>query len=162
RAPTRRAGLWLGLVLALSLLAAFPQNTMFIYELLALRIVWEAVTVGRSAVLRASGVLALGLLLPVALAAAQLLPAADFAARSVRDRPLQLTEMRAGNPLFDWASFRKALASRAYNFWPGSIVFAALAPLGVATRATRRQAAFYALVVALYIALAIDGPVLRA
>jgi hypothetical protein len=161
RAPTRRAGLWLGVVLALSLLAAYPQNTMFIYEVLALRIVWEAVTAGRSAVLRASGVLALGLLLPLALAAAQLLPAAEFAARSVRGRKLQLSEMRFGHPLFDWTEFRKAVAGRSYNFWPGSIVFAALAPLAMATRATRRQAVFYALVLAVAVALAIDGPVLR-
>jgi hypothetical protein len=162
REPTRRAGLWLGLVLALSLLAAFPQNTMFIYEVLALRILWEAATVGRRAVLRASGALALGLLLPLALAAAQLLPAVEFARRSVRDHPLQLVEIRGGSPFFGWEAFRKALASRAYNLWPGSIVFAALAPLAIATRATRRQAVFYALVVVLSVALAIDGPVLRA
>src|SRR5262249_13240939 len=83
RAPTRRAGLWLGLVLALSLLAAFPQNTMFIYQLLALRIAWEAVTVDTRPVVRASGMLALGLLLPVELAAAQLIPGSEFAARSL-------------------------------------------------------------------------------
>jgi hypothetical protein len=162
RAPTQRAGLWLAIVLALSLLAAFPQNTMFIYLLLALRIAWEAVTVGTRPVVRASGVLALGLLLPLALAAAQLISGSEFAARSLRNDRLELTEMRGGNPLFDWTAFRTALAQRAYQFWPGSITFAALAPLALVARATRRQAGLYALVVAASVALAIDGPVLRA
>src|SRR5262245_50668430 len=162
RSPTRRAGCWLAIVLALSLLAAFPQNTLFIYQLLALRIAWEAVTVGPQPVVRASGVLALGLLLPLPLAAAQLVPGTEFAARSLRDHRLALTEMRPGRPLFDWTEFRQAIAQRTYHFWPGSIVFAALAPLAVAARATRRQAALYALVVAVSVALAVDGPVLRA
>src|SRR5262249_28605465 len=109
---------------------------------------------------RASGVLALGLLSPLALAAAQLLPAAEFAAGSLRGHRLQLIEMRSGHPLLDWASFRAAAAERSYEL-PGSIVFAALAPLAVANPGTRRQAVFYALVFALFAALAVDGPVLR-
>jgi Bacterial membrane protein YfhO len=162
RTPTRRAGCWLAIVLALSLLAAFPQNTLFIYQLLALRIAWEAVTVGTRPVARAAGVLALGLLLPLALAAAQLIPGFEFAVRSLRATGLQLIEIGSGNPLFGWAEFRKAVAARFYQFWPGSIAFAALAPLGLAARATRRQAGFHALVVAVSLVLAIDGPVLRA
>src|SRR5262249_34855450 len=45
--------------------------------------------------------------------------------------------------------------------WPGSIVSAALAPLAFGTRTRRHQTLFYALVVALFLALAINGPVLR-
>src|SRR5262249_40751275 len=106
--------------------------------------------------------LALGLLLPLALAAAQLVPGSEFAARSLRGSGLTLAEMRPGRPLFGWGDFRKALADRAYQFWPGSMAFAALAPLALAARATRRQAGFHALVVAVSLALAIDGPALRA
>jgi hypothetical protein len=162
RAPTVRAGLWLGLTLALSLLAAFPQNTMFIYEILALRLGWEVVRGGWVAVRGAAGILTLGLLLPIPLAAAQLAPAAEFAARSLRDHALLRSEIRAGNPLFDWTAFRSAVASRSYKSSPGSIVFAALAPFGLVARPTRPQAWFYALVIAISVALSLDGPVLHA
>jgi hypothetical protein len=161
RTPNLRAGLWLAVVLTLSLLAAFPQNTVFIYQVLLLRILWEAVTAGGRTVLQRSGALALGLLLPPALGAVQLLPAAEFAARSVRGKELQLAEIAPFGSLLDWAGFREALAARTYNRWPASIVSAALAPLAFGTRALRRQALFYALVLMLFVALAIDGPILR-
>src|SRR5262249_56576192 len=41
------------------------------------------------------------------------------------------------------------------------VPFAALAPLGFAAGGSRRQAAFHALVVVLFSALAVEGPILR-
>src|SRR5262249_15628156 len=55
-----------------------------------------------------------------------------------------------------------AVASRSYKSSPGSIVFAALAPFGLVARPTRPQAWFYALVIAISVALSLDGPVLHA
>jgi hypothetical protein len=163
RAPNLRAGLWLGIVLALSLLAAFPQNTLFIYQVILLRMMWEVTVRRRRAVLNAAGVLTLGLLLAPAMGAVQLLPASEFAVRSVRGHQLQLGDL-APYGLLDWTALRKVLATRDYPIWlgwPAPIVFAALTPLAFVTRATRRQALFYAIVCALFVALAIDGPVLR-
>jgi hypothetical protein len=160
RTPTLRAGLWLGIVLTLSLLAAFPQSTVFIYQVLLLRILWEVIVRGPREVGSAAGVLALGLLLPPILGAVQLLPAAEFAGRSVRGHQLQLAEMQPGG-LLDWSAFRKGLATHDYYFSTGYLIIAALAPIALVTRTTRRQALFYAVVVALFGVLAIDGPALR-
>src|SRR5262245_18031738 len=161
RTPTLRAGLWLGIVLSLSLLAAFPQNTVFIYQMLLLRILWEAIVRGPRQVGSAAGVLALGLLLPPVLGAVQLLPAAEFAAGSVRGHQLQRTEIAPGELFLDWSGFRKGLATHDSFLSPGSIVFAALSPFALVTRRMRRQALFYAVVVTLFVVLAIDGPALR-
>src|SRR5262249_35242227 len=129
--------------------------------LLLLRILWDAIVRGPREVGSASGVLALGLLLPPILGAVQLLPAAEFAAASVRARQLQLAEIAPAGTLLDWSAFRKGLATHNYFLSQGSIVFAALAPLALVTRTMRRQALFYAVVVTLFVMLAIDGPALR-
>jgi len=161
RSPARANALGLALVLTLSLLAGYPQMTMFIYQLILLRVGWELVVGGGRRVVAASGALAAGLALPVALAAVYLLPATGFAGQSIRNHALSVKEMSPGATMFTLESFRAALAQRSPLAFPGTIAFAALAPLGVASAATRRQAAFYALASVLFTLLAIDGPVLH-
>src|SRR5262249_61639317 len=88
-------------------------------------------------------------------------PAAGSAPRSPGGPPPPPAEMWRGPP-FDWPALRKALAWRDVTFgrtFP--ITFAALAPLAFVARENRRQAAFHALVVVLFSALAVEGPILR-
>ncbi len=163
RAPSLRGGVWLGIFLTLSVLGGYPQMTLFLYQMIVLRTAWEVVTRGVRPTLRAAGALSLGCLLPLALGAAQLVPAMEFAAHSYRARLLRLDEMAPGQTFVDWQRFREALATREWHIGRSyPVLFAALAPVALLCRATRRQAGFYACVAALFTVLAIDGPLQRA
>jgi hypothetical protein len=155
RAPSLRGGLWLGLALAIQLLPGFPQTVFFTYQLIALRVVW-AVLFRQIATLRVFlPALAVGLVAPVLLDAVQLLPALEVARESVRQGTV--SEARLG-ARFGWAAMRQGLAAQIAD--PGNAFIALLALFG--TVAARRigqgaQAAFYALVAALYFVLSL-GP----
>ena len=140
RAPSPRRGAVLGVVLTLQLLPGFPQICVFTYQVIALRVGWELLTVRvprRGALLAWLG---LGLALPPLLAAVQFLPALEVARASVRALPLQRGEIGAGIPL------REIRAGIGQGFiLHGALTATALAVagLGLAHRATRRLALLY-------------------
>ncbi len=159
--PTVRRSIVLGVILTLQLLGAYPQMLLFTYQLLLLRLAWEAVTMGPGVLRRAAGPLVLALLLPVALGAIHLLPAAEFAALSLRSVGLQPDEVNPSGML-QWSKFRALLAGH----YPGAgrtimLPGAALGLLGLLVPSTRRQAGFYLLVVALTLGLTFDTPLYR-
>jgi hypothetical protein len=147
-----RDALALALLLALQLLVGFPQISVFTYQLVALRVGFALVTrqVERPLPLLALCALALGL--PPFLAAAQFLPALEVARDSIRSLPLRPEEIGAGTSL-----------AEQHAGLPGVIFTAStamLAALGLLSAQTRRAAAFYGSVGAIYLLLALgrDGP----
>src|SRR4029453_15830003 len=84
--PGFGGGVKLGIVVTLSMLAGNPQITMFIYQLLAMGILWEVATAWSSLGARTLGAIGLGLALPLGLSAVQLLPSLELAGLSGRPR----------------------------------------------------------------------------
>ncbi len=156
RRPSAGAGIGLAVVLALQVLAGFPQTSVFTYQWIALRTLWQW-GVRREPVSRqVLGALALGLALPPLLGAIQLLPSAELASVSVRSQPLSVHEIDprfAGRSAF--AAFQSHLGDRMGG--PAFLlpmVGVALAGLGFAVARVRRIALFHALIAGLFSLLA--------
>jgi hypothetical protein len=153
--PTRRAAVLLGVVLAIQILPGFPQITFFTYQLIALRVLW-AVAVGpapqRAALIAAA---ALGLALPVLLAAVQFVPSLEVARESMRTGRLPNNQL--GDP-FTLHLGRRVLQDFT---WRNGGVLIALAALpwmwNAADRRRRSDVAFYACAALLHFLLAL-GP----
>ena len=159
RRPSARDGGRLTVALGLQLLVGYPQVSLFTYQLLALRVLWECVTRWRPAVPRALVVMGVAALLAPLLCAVHLVPALEAAAVSIRQRPLTVEEMRIPLLTLTWTQFRHAVGERSsYGalFSVGTLVLMGLAWL---PHATRRVALFYALVTGLYFALAFETPI---
>lgn len=151
------AGLQLALALALALLAGHPQMAFYTYQLIALRVVWELLTARPPQAMRCLGVIALGLILPVGLAAVQLMPAMELGFASIRGQGLEGNQLLLGT--LKWATFRAIVAGREIFFGnPLLPLVTMLAALALVPAATRRRALFYALIAALYLALVFDNP----
>ncbi len=154
RAPSRRAGMWLAAVLAIQLLPGFPQTVFFTYQLIALRVLWTLLT-RRSDWRAVLSALAIGLLAPLLLDAVQLLPSLEVARESVRQGPVSDARLGA---VFSWSLAWQTLVAQIAE--PGNVLILSLGLIGVAA-ARRMQrgadAAFYALVAALYFVLSL-GP----
>jgi hypothetical protein len=155
RHPTFRQSVLLALVLTLQLLPGFPQIVFFTYQLIAARIAWSLLTreAHRPAALLAWTGLAL--VLPLFLAAVQLLPSMEVARESVRALPLSASEIGPG---FSWTYLRSNL--RAYGGYPGNfllLVVAMLALLAARRGTLGRHVVFYAAIASVYFVLSL-GP----
>jgi hypothetical protein len=143
REPSVRGGIALGAVLAVALLAGFPQTVLFAYQLIALRVVWELAT---RRVRRPGSVVLVtifGLTLPVLLDAVQLLPAIEVARSSVRGEGLSLIETSVLGRLA-WEDFRNGAVFRSALHNPLLVVPVVLATSALPTAGKRRTALFYA------------------
>jgi hypothetical protein len=159
RRPSAGAGLLLGIVLSVQFLAGYPPITVFTYQLIALRFLWELATGDRSAFFAKLGALALGLVLPVGLIAVQLFPSLELAGESLRNRALTPQEIRPPALSISFEQFRRGFGGT--NGWGSVVVMvpAALAAVGLVTRSTRRLTVFYLVVGLAYAALAFENPV---
>jgi hypothetical protein len=154
KAPSTRTGVALGFALAVALLGGMPQVVFFIYQLVALRVVWELATRRGGPRLALLGTVSLGLVLGPLLAAVGLVPGLEAASASVRGSMLTPEEIGGYIPL---SALRGLIVNRreignALIFLP--CVLAAASVIGAARR---RQVWFYLLAGALYVALAL-GP----
>ena len=159
RRPTLGAAVLLGVLLTLQLLPGYPQINFFTYMAIGLRLVWELVSRREARRVRVVAALALGLALPVALAAAQYVPAFEFVRESVRSGQLSLAELRPPAQAIDWRKYRNAVGLRTAL---GNVLM--LIPVGLAGVALvaprhRRLAWSYAAMVLLAFSLAFDTPV---
>jgi hypothetical protein len=154
REPRVRGGAALGTVLALALLAGFPQTVLFAYQLIALRVMWEVATRGVRRPAAVVLVTIFGLALPVLLAAVQLLPALEVARESVRGERLSLVETSVLGRLA-WEDFQKGAVFRSALHNPLLLVPVVLASTALLTPGRRRTALFYAGAGVLYFALAL-------
>jgi len=156
RAPRLGLGVWLGVVLSMSLLAGCPQITFFIYQLVLLRLVWQLFTgpLLRWPIVAALGV---GLVLPFFLGAIQLLPSLELVRLSVRPSSLSAHEIEplARTP---WETFLDAFKWHPFTAPLFTVASATLASLAWLLPGRRRMATFYGLVIALYFALAMQTP----
>lgn len=161
RSPTLPASLGLGTALGVQILAGFPQTSQFTIQLIALRVLWEFASLRRLPTRAHIGTFALGVaVVPIALAAVQILPTAEVFAESLRNRSLTMSEARV-NPLA-WETYQRAVSQRMVG---GGNLFnvAGIALAGFAFAATRRRVLFfYALAGALYFALAFSPDLLEA
>jgi hypothetical protein len=153
--PTQRRAAVLAVVLAIAILPGMPQTVFFIYQIIALRVLWELASapVERRAALL--GAVALGVGLPVLLAAVQLLPEIEVARASLRNSSLSVADLGAFG-IWDPHGFQRALLTRGLGqpFLPIPCMLAAAAVLAPPMR---RSALFYAGVALLFFALSL-GP----
>ena len=150
----RRAAV-LAVVLAIAILPGMPQTVFFIYEVILLRFVWEAVvTRGRDAWGLARTAL-IGLGLPPLLAAVQLFPELEVARQSLRSGSLTMNELTLFG-MVDASLFQRQLLTRNIGqpFLPVACMVALTALLAPATR---RSALFYGTAGLLFFALSF-GP----
>ncbi len=154
RAPSLRWGIYLGLVLAVALLAGYPQMMFFIYQLIALRTLWELVARRVTQPRLALAVLAFALVLPVLLDAVQVLPAVATASDSVRGANLQSSDMAPAQYTLKLEHLRRVLGSRAQINCPLVLIPAMIASASLIAPRTRRVALFYAVVGLAYFLLA--------
>src|SRR5207249_2313272 len=96
----------LAIVLTMQMLAGFPQVTLFTYQLVGLRLLWQLATVAASRRVPTLGWIAVALLLPALLAAVYLVPAMDAMRESIRRGPLALDELRLPGLSPSWGNFR--------------------------------------------------------
>jgi len=155
REPTARRAIALGVVLTMSLLPGYPQVTLFAYQLIGLRLLWEFATRRVHAPFRVVSLLALGIVLAPLLAAVQLVPSLEVGRESVRNAALQLSEM---DPLgsLEWSRIVFSLVTRS-TVMPFVLVPCLLAVAAFLRPTTRRHALFYLGAGALFFALAF-GP----
>lgn len=159
-APTVGGAVALGVVLTLQLLAAYPQLLVFTYQLLALRVLWELATTRVVRPFRVLAALGLGMALPAALGAIQLLPMAEFARESLRNRGLTRNEMLPFGHALTWEDFRAGIGRRtvSVDYASFSLLGFALAVPALLHRRQRRRALFYVLAAFLFVALAFQNP----
>ena len=153
--PDGRRAAALAVVLAIAILPGMPQTVFFIYQVIALRVVWEFATgsVQRPGALL--GMLGLGLGLPALLAAVQLMPELEVARESLRSRSLSVSELSPFG-MWDPHGFQRSLLTRNVGqpFLPIPCMLAAAAVLAPHTR---RSGVFYAGVALGFFALSL-GP----
>jgi len=146
RAPTAGAGIVLGVVLTLAMLPGHPQILLYIYQLLALRVVFEMVTRRTWLGPRRLGVVFLGLAIPPLLGAVHLLPELELMRTSVRSSNLSLGEIETGAggaALVTWDRVQSQFTFRRELFNPFIIVPAMLASTAFFTMSVGRQVVFY-------------------
>jgi len=154
RRPTAAAAVALGFAGTLAFLPGHPQVLFHVYQLIALRILWELVVHRMERPFVTLACLASGLALPAFLSAVQLVPAIELARLSIREGALTDAQVGLG---ITWRDLRFAIGWRWQVKNPVQLVPYALVPLSFLRRATRAYALFYALAGALFFVLAF-GP----
>ena len=157
RAPTPANAIWLGVALTLQVLPGFPQTSFFTYQLIVLRTCWEAMASRMRRPFAVLVALACGCLLPLFLAAVQLLPSIELTRESLRGGALHGSDLGIS---FTWEAIRSALANPLMAPYPGTAVTAAIAMVcGVALCRWRgfNLALFHLSVTVLYACLSL-GP----
>jgi hypothetical protein len=149
--PAFRDAAALGVALAIALLPGFPQIVFFIYQVIALRVIWEVLTNWSALRVTTFAHLGAGLLLPPLLSAVQFFPGVEMARLSVRGGDLSAAEL-AGNAI-TWPVFRRTLTQRGSLFNPILFTPWLLASASFLRAATRRRALFYLAAGALYLCL---------
>jgi hypothetical protein len=157
RRPSFGAGVGLAGVLAVQLLPGYPQLNLFTYQLIGLRVLYELVLRPRDTA-RLLPAFAVALALAPLLAAAQLIPMAEFARESVRSDALSPDDIRSPMTM-TWVEFRRLLAERGPPGAGSTFTGLALALAGPALlHPTRRRAAvFWLAAAALFFALSFDN-----
>jgi hypothetical protein len=148
----------LGAVLALQIFAGFPQTVFLSGQLVALRVVWEFVVRRRRIDRSLASALVIAVALPGLLGAAQLLPAAETAAASLRAEGLPAADHGSSGETA-WNTFREQFALRSVGY--GNLFTATGALLiGFAFRSasTRSLVCFYLAAGALHFVLAFWAP----
>jgi hypothetical protein len=158
RAPGLAAALLLGVVLTLALLPGYPQIVFFTYQLIALRVAWQLVTPPPGLRRASLAGIGLGLLVPLGLGAAYLLPAAELARLSVRSHELSLADLQPfARPTF--GDFRLDGGAKVNTWLPiVTLTPTMVAAASLAAPVRWRQTAFWAAVLALYMLLALWPP----
>jgi len=159
RGATARRVALLAALLGLQWLAGYPQVSVFTYQLIALRAVWEVATRWRRWRRLRAPLLAIAVagLLGGGLAAVQLVPGAEVAAHSLRSRQLSVAELRPKGVTTSWTTLREMVGRQVGYGATVGIGTAALAGLALLSR-RRRVAACYAVAGGLGLALAFDTP----
>ena len=157
REPTLRRAIALAVTIAFALIPGHPQLVLYLYQLIALRVLWELLTRPRAVRARTLGMLALGLALPPLLVAVQFLPTLEVMRAGIRNADLSLNEIGAG--YLTWERMRGQIMWRwdidnPFLLAPWVLASAAFLNLG-----RRRLVVFYALVgaMALVLALGLNG-----
>ena len=158
RRPGFGPGVGLAAVLAVQLLPGYPQVSLFTYQLIGLRVLYEVGLRPRSG-LRLLATFGVVLALPPLLAAVQLLPMLEFASESLRSSPLSPEDLRPEGRGLTWDRFLEGLTWR----WPPgawttfSALGLALAGPALLHPSARRAAVFWLLATALFFALSFDN-----
>jgi hypothetical protein len=155
QAPGVRNAGWLALVLTLQLLAGLPQTLFFTYQLIALRIAWALLVRESRPPLTLVLLTAVAGLLPLGLAAVQLVPAMEMAGESLRQLPLDTSSIGPG---FSW--HRLATMAGALVVFPVDrllLVFVAFSLPALRHVNDRRHVAFWGLIAVAYLVLSL-GP----
>ena len=143
KAPSLSSVAGLALVLAIDLVAGFPQMTLYIYQLVVLRTAWECATRRAARQLRVVLSIALALVLAPLLAAVQLLPSLGVVRDSVRHVDLPLSQMSGQFGFWQWRDFRLALGVRASIHQPLTLLPVMFGGVALLAPGARRYAAFY-------------------
>jgi len=158
RAPKVAHAIGLGVALALPLVAGFPQVAVYIYQLVALRVVWELVTLRAGRPVAVALAVGSGAILAPLLASVQLIPAWEVAQASIRSgAALSPGEISPGG-LLGWGDLRLAVEARASVFQPFFLVGCMLATVALLAPATRRRALTYGFLGLVFFVLAL-GPI---
>src|SRR5262249_42443463 len=132
----------------------YPQITLFIYQFIVLRTLWELATRPAARRLDVVGALLLGGVLPLAFAAVSLLPFLEFASRSIRGGNLSSPEL-AVTGMGSSSYFPLPGGALTNGFLPiFALVPTVLAAFAFTRRANWRLGSFYVLVAVLYLGLA--------
>jgi hypothetical protein len=151
RRPSRGGVAALAAVLTLELLPGWVLITALTYQVIALRVAWELVTVRSAQTWRAAAAIAIGLALAPCLAAVQLLPAAELARESFRVATEVMDFLHYGADMPDIARIVRGRVPPV-PFMAAPLLLAVMAPF-VSTQ--RRLVTFYLLVGCLYGVLAL-------
>lgn len=150
----------LAAVLTLQLLAGYPQISVFTYQALALRLLWELATARRPRRAARVAAVAAAMLLPVGLAAVKLLPALEFSRLSIRGAGLSKADVLGGVYHQTWAQFRDQLLQPLSPSFVVAPWGAGLVLLALLDRPRRRLVVFYLAATLLFVALSFDNALL--
>src|SRR5262249_49703175 len=126
----------------MALLPAWPQLVLFLYQLIALRVVWALVFERPPRAIASLAAITAGLVLGPLLDGVQLFPALEVARDSVRRLSLSAPEILPAH-LFTFATFRDNLSRGIAFGQPLTVIPCLLASCAVARRAGRSIVLFY-------------------
>jgi len=155
RGPTVRRAVALAITVALALIPGHPQLVLYLYQLIAVRVLWQFLTRPGTIRMRTLGMMMLGLTLGPLLVAVQLVPYLEVMREGVRSAGLPLKEV-SSLPSLTWAGLRKHVGGWDIDN-PFLLMPWVLAAVAFANSGKRRLAVFYAAVAAASVDLSL-GP----